>query len=184
VLVGVQVSVIGLYLPPVFRSTVPLNPPQIISSLPVQTDLSLPRASGALVVLVAVQLSSAGSYLPPVFRPPGLEFPPPHIIISLPVHTALRVSRASGAFTVVVAVQVSSVQSVATEISGSLYFVLGVLTASRAAAVDTNPPTPLCPLSWLTSRSAKMGLARHSAITNGSLPSTSKSSRNISGSLV
>ena len=59
-LVGVQLSVIGLYLPPVFSSPMSWNPPQIISSLPVHTDLSLPRASGALVVLVAVHVSSAG----------------------------------------------------------------------------------------------------------------------------
>ena len=35
-LVAVQLSVVGLYLPPVFKS-VPANPPQTIISLPVQT---------------------------------------------------------------------------------------------------------------------------------------------------
>jgi hypothetical protein len=66
VLVAVQLSVAGLYLPPVFKY-MPLYPPQTIISLPVQTAGHV-RAVGALVVLVAVQLSVAGLYLPPVFK--------------------------------------------------------------------------------------------------------------------
>jgi hypothetical protein len=53
-LVGVQVSVVGLYLPPVFDK----DPPQTIISLPVQTAVCPLRAVGALVVLVAVHVSS------------------------------------------------------------------------------------------------------------------------------
>ena len=37
VLVAVQLSVLGLYLPPVFVHSMPLDPPQTIISLPVQT---------------------------------------------------------------------------------------------------------------------------------------------------
>jgi len=37
VLVAVQLSVLGLYLPPVFNWVVPLKPPQTIISVPVQT---------------------------------------------------------------------------------------------------------------------------------------------------
>ena len=37
VLVAVQLSVLGLYLPPVFKKLMPANPPQTIISLPVQT---------------------------------------------------------------------------------------------------------------------------------------------------
>ena len=60
-LVGVQLSVLGLYLPPVFVSPESgLKPPQTIISLPVHTAVCSTRSSGALVVLVAVQLSVAG----------------------------------------------------------------------------------------------------------------------------
>jgi hypothetical protein len=37
VVVAVQLSVLGLYLPPVFKSVLPLSPPQTIISLPVHT---------------------------------------------------------------------------------------------------------------------------------------------------
>src|SRR5437762_1487677 len=54
-LVAVQLSVLGLYLPPVFN---PLPaPPQTIISLPVQTATWLTRAVGALAMLVAVHAS-------------------------------------------------------------------------------------------------------------------------------
>jgi hypothetical protein len=58
VLVVVQVSVLGLYLPPLFKALPLPNPPQTIISLPVQTAVCKARASGTLVVLVAVQVSS------------------------------------------------------------------------------------------------------------------------------
>jgi hypothetical protein len=57
-----------LYLLPVLRSLLPLNPPQTIISLPVQTAVCEPRAAGALVPLVAVQLSVLGLYRPPVLK--------------------------------------------------------------------------------------------------------------------
>jgi hypothetical protein len=83
VLVAVQLPVLGLYLPPVFKYC-PLCPPQTIISLPVQIAVCRPRSAGA-PGLVAVQLSVLGLYLPPVFNAPN----PPQTIISLPVHTAV-----------------------------------------------------------------------------------------------
>jgi hypothetical protein len=82
-LVAEQPVGVGPYLPPLFRSMLPLYPPQTIISLPVQTAVCKYRAPGALLVLVAVQLSVLGLYLPPV-----LSAAPPHTIISLPHHTA------------------------------------------------------------------------------------------------
>jgi hypothetical protein len=67
VLVVAHVSVLGSYLPPVFKALL-LNPPQTIISLPLQTAVCWYRAAGALMVLVAVQLSVLGLYLPPVFK--------------------------------------------------------------------------------------------------------------------
>jgi hypothetical protein len=83
VLVDVQLSVLGLYLPPVLVKRLALNPPQTIISVPLHTAVCSDRAVGAPLVLVAVQLSVAGSYLPPVFAPL------PQTIISLPVQTAV-----------------------------------------------------------------------------------------------
>src|SRR5439155_3298819 len=59
VLVAVQLSVLGLYLPPVLRS-LPLLPipPQTIISLPLHTAVCQRRASGALVTLGGVHVSS------------------------------------------------------------------------------------------------------------------------------
>jgi len=69
VLVAVQLSVLGLYRPPVFKYLRGLlNPPQTIISLPVHTAVCSPRVEGALVVLVAVQLFVLGLYFPPVFK--------------------------------------------------------------------------------------------------------------------
>jgi hypothetical protein len=84
VLVAVQLSVPGLYLPPVLSAL----PPQTIISLPVQTRECPDRADGALTVLVAIQLSVLGLYFPPVLKP-LTPSSPPQTIISLPVHTAL-----------------------------------------------------------------------------------------------
>src|SRR5205823_382342 len=67
--VGVGLGAAAQYLPPVFK-TLPLNPPQTIIWLPVQTAVCKSRRSGALVILVAVQSSVVGLYLPPVFRRP------------------------------------------------------------------------------------------------------------------
>ena len=65
-LVAIQVSVLGLYLPPVLK-TVLATPPQTIISVPVHTALWWDRPAGALV-LVAAQVSVVGLYLPPVFK--------------------------------------------------------------------------------------------------------------------
>jgi hypothetical protein len=68
-LVGFQLSVIGLYRPPVFIGPKPKrNPPHTIISLPLQIAVEMVRGSGARVVVVAVQLSVLGSYLPPVSK--------------------------------------------------------------------------------------------------------------------
>jgi hypothetical protein len=67
VLVAAQLSVFGLYLPPVLKSLDASAPPHTIISLSVQTAGQY-RADGALVVLVAVQLFVPGLYLPPVFK--------------------------------------------------------------------------------------------------------------------
>src|SRR5438874_10434615 len=81
VLIAVQLSITGLYLPPVFN-VLPLFPPQTIISAPVHTAVCSDRASGAFTVLVGVQVSVLGLYLPPVLVP---KAPPPQMIISLPV---------------------------------------------------------------------------------------------------
>src|SRR5207248_2574612 len=114
--VGVQLSAIGSYLPPVCKGFMPSLPPQISISLPVQTAVFRNRAAGTLKVLVGLQLSLVGLYRPPSVR----RLPPPHTTISLPVHIALWPSRATGAFTTVVGVQLSLTHS-KEEISGSLY---------------------------------------------------------------
>ena len=75
--VAVQLSAPGLYLPPVFRKVGPTPPPQTSISLPVHTAVWPDRAPGALVVLVAVQLSVLGLYLPPVFTKVGPVVPHP-----------------------------------------------------------------------------------------------------------
>ena len=87
VVVALQLSVLGLYLPPVLVGG-ELFPPQTIISLPVHTAVCPNRPSGTLMVLVAVQLSVLGLYLPPVFTRNVLP-DPPQTIISLPVQTAV-----------------------------------------------------------------------------------------------
>jgi hypothetical protein len=56
--VAVQLSVAGLYLPPVFKVIYPQTPPHTIISLPVQIALGLFLRNGALVMLVAVHVLS------------------------------------------------------------------------------------------------------------------------------
>jgi hypothetical protein len=58
VLAAVQLSVLGLYLPPVFKLPKPSAPPQTIISTPVHTAVCESRAEGAPVMVVAVQVSS------------------------------------------------------------------------------------------------------------------------------
>ena len=60
VLVAVQVSVVGLYLPPVLKwqgKEFHFAPPQTIISLPVQTAVCSVLLAGALVVLVGSSYS-------------------------------------------------------------------------------------------------------------------------------
>ena len=69
VLVAVQLSVPGSYLPPVFNDELAFSsPPHTIISPPVQTAVCASRPTGAFVVLVGVQLFVPGLYLPPVLR--------------------------------------------------------------------------------------------------------------------
>ena len=89
VLVAFQLSVLGLYLPPVPWPPEPVNPPQTIIPLPVHAAVCSFRAEGALIVLVVVQLLLLGLYLPPLFKLPPSSLLPPQTIISLPVHTAV-----------------------------------------------------------------------------------------------
>ena len=70
VLVAVQLSVPGLYLPPVLKTVGGSHPPQTIISLPVHTVECWNRPWGTLIMLVAFQLSVPGLYLPPVLRKP------------------------------------------------------------------------------------------------------------------
>jgi len=112
VLVGIQLFVLGLYLPPELKvkpSGPP--PPQTTISVPVQTAVWLTRPEGALLVLVAVQLSIAGMYLPPVSRrqvaKKELHLAPPQTIISLPVQMAVCPVRLLGALLLPVLIQSS-----------------------------------------------------------------------------
>ena len=112
VLVGVQLSVLRLYLPPLFKLPEELSPPHTIISLSVQTAVCPSLPVGALVVEVGIQLSMSGLYLPPVLKlgvgvgvgvggeagpesflslvfSPTKPPKPPHTIISLPVQTAV-----------------------------------------------------------------------------------------------
>jgi hypothetical protein len=68
VVATVQLFVVGSYRPPVFKSSKPSQPPQIIISLPVQIAVCDWRGAGAFVVLVAVHSLILGLYLPPVFN--------------------------------------------------------------------------------------------------------------------
>ena len=83
VLVAVQVSVLGLYLPPVFKKTLMALalPPQTIISLPVQTAVCWYRPAGAFAVVIAVQVFVLGSYFAPVLKAPPLKLNPPQTII-------------------------------------------------------------------------------------------------------
>ena len=69
VLVAVQLSVPGLYLPPVLKSLLHVSPaPDDHFTAGPHCRVTELGPAGALVVLVAVQLSVLGLYLPPVFK--------------------------------------------------------------------------------------------------------------------
>ena len=107
-LVAVQLSVTGLYLPPVLKWKLRRHPPQTIISLPVQTAVYISRAAGTLVVLVAVQLFELGLYLPPVFKFVAVRSSAPNNHFTAGPY-GRGLSRAVGAFVVLVAVQLSVV---------------------------------------------------------------------------
>ncbi len=88
-LVGVQVSVSGLYLAPVLKKLVLSSPPHTIISVSLDTALCDSLAVGAPVMAVGAQLSEPGLYLPPVLRTLPLLSSPPHTIISPPTKTAV-----------------------------------------------------------------------------------------------
>ena len=80
VLVALQVSAPGLYLPPLLKIVGGFHPPQTIISLPVHTAECWNRPLGTLVMLVAFQLSVPGLYFPPVSRKSRSALPPQMII--------------------------------------------------------------------------------------------------------
>ena len=67
VLVAVQLFVLGLYLPPVFKNSCHHIHPKRSFRCRSRLPCDRYRALGALVVLVAVQLFVPGLYFPPVF---------------------------------------------------------------------------------------------------------------------
>ena len=67
VLVAVQVSVLGLYRPPVFKLRRSISAPDDHLTAGPNCRVELSRI-GRLVVLVAVQVSVLGLYRPPVFK--------------------------------------------------------------------------------------------------------------------
>ena len=104
-LVGIQLFVVGLYLPPVFITlTLPSSAPDDHFTASPHGCVRGSRQSGALVVLVAVQLLVPGLYLPPVLKIAGRSHSRPkrsfHCRSRLPYE-----SRAAGALVVLVAVQ-------------------------------------------------------------------------------
>src|SRR5438270_9355 len=102
VLVALQVSVPGSYLPPVAG----------IGGVGVGVgvdgaDCVLFRAIGALLGLVLIQLSVLGLYLAPLLVSLPTTDPPQTIISLLPVQTAVCRARGSGASAELVATQLS-----------------------------------------------------------------------------
>ena len=76
----VQLSVVGLYFPPMLGIGTEY-PPQMIISLPVHTAVCARRKDGALTVLGALQLFVAGLYLPSASEQHEGSDSHPHTII-------------------------------------------------------------------------------------------------------
>ena len=76
VLVGAQLSMLALYLPPVFKSVLLPTPPQTIISLPVHTAVWALRPSGTFVLLVAVQVIRVGIVSPAGVQTEGIGAAP------------------------------------------------------------------------------------------------------------
>jgi hypothetical protein len=81
VLVNVQLSVTGIYLPPLSKRPLVVPPPQMIISLPVHTAVWPVLVAGAFIVLVGVQLLVLGLYFPPVLKVKPMKLTPPQTII-------------------------------------------------------------------------------------------------------
>src|SRR5262245_926058 len=112
VAMGVQVSVAGLYRPPVSSSSLETPwPPQTSRRLPVQAAVWKERRSGAFSAEMGVQVSATGSYRPPVPQKLPASSWPPQIRTALPVHTAEWRVRAAGGFVVETGVQESAAGS-------------------------------------------------------------------------
>ena len=89
VLVAVQLSVLGLYLPPVFKGPIISSAPDDHFTAGPDCRVKVLGQRARWSVLVAVQLSVLGLYLPPVFKSGAGDATPPQTIISLPVQTAV-----------------------------------------------------------------------------------------------
>ena len=89
-LVAVQLSVLGLYLPPVLiEVTAIIVPPQTIISLPLQTAVCDCRPVGRVGSAGSCPTVSAGIVSPTGIDRVRPKSYPPQTIISLPVHTAV-----------------------------------------------------------------------------------------------
>ena len=186
VLVAVQLSVTGLYLPPVLTQRAGHSAPDDhFTAGPhcrviVSGTGRVGRAGGCPAIRAGI-VSPAGVQI-------AGESHPPQTIISLPVHTAVCSYRPVGALMVLVAVQfhqcIRSAHPIFWEACSwhSAAIALAPGLGSSLARVASTASSRACNLS--SKRSASAGLARHSAMTKGSFPSASKSSRNTSGCLV
>ena len=89
VLVAVQLSVLGLYLPPVFKRAAAIisTPDDHLGAGP-HCGVN-PRAAGALVILVGCPTIRRGIVSPAGVQGAAVAIYPPQTIISLPVQTAV-----------------------------------------------------------------------------------------------
>ena len=138
-----------------------------------------------------------------IISPAGVQMAaaitPPQTIISLPVQTAVCTFRAEGALVSVVGVHVSSVQppeglAITGSVVGTVHLnrlgidcqstlpVFGI--CSSAVRRDSRRPVWCWADKSAIKRSVNTGLAKHSAMTKGSFPRASNSSRRTSGCLV
>ena len=191
VLVAVQLSVMGLYLPPVLEVAADMTPPQTIISLPVHTAVCLASGIGRVGGAGGCPTVSAG-----IVSSAGVQIDaracPLHPRQSFRCRSRLPVTRyrPEGALMSVVGVQSSAAR-------GTSYYRKLVGAFANAACTGEHPPRMRrrarsldfaqrfsSRSNRLTKRSASTGLAKHSAITKGSFPRASNSSCKTSGCLV
>ena len=111
VLVAVQVSVAGMYLPPVLKKLHAITPAPD-DHLTAGPNCRVPASrTGRIGGAGGRPGISAGIVSPASVKKTPKPFTPLHTIISLPVQTAVCSVRASGASGMLVNVQVSSMQS-------------------------------------------------------------------------